>query len=410
MTRLGFQKSNKRALGGAGAALILAGLAVLSPALALDIPSLPQFQAEIGDAQLSVGGSASGAVFDSNLKRQALSDSFGASGSAKLMPRLHRDYDSGLSLGLNATLAVSDPLSRGRYGGDFFEKVFGEVRTGLGRIEIGQTDGAGYAVAAGGPKVDAQVSLDDPQTTFFRDPVTGHAVIDMFALRTSVGASSNYAKFAYVSPALFGAQLALSFTPNQGKQVLPFLTAGPDVPGRQAAIWEAGLRYSTDFGPVSLTGYGGIAEGRGEHKLGRQEGVSDLGAGLRADYTVDDELSLSLGGSYRHSNAYAFDITQSFDGATTRALHVSAAATYGSWVWGVEYGNAVAGSPAGLGLNGARLGLNGYQASVGYVLNNNWQITGGWQRLDYSRNSGVFFNGGPRLNMDAGFLHLNLHV
>jgi len=401
MTRLGFQKSNGCALGGAGAALILAGLALPMPALALDIPSLPQFQAGIGDAQLSVGGTASGAVFDSNLKRQP-----GLSGSAKLMPRLHRDYDSGLSLGLNATLAVSDPLSRGRYGGDFFEKVFGEVRTGLGRIEIGQTDGAGYVVAAGGPKVDAQVSLDDPQTTFFRDPVTGHAATELFALRTAVGTSSNYAKFAYVSPALFGAQLALSFTPNQGKQVLPFLTAGPDVPGRQAAIWEAGLRYSTDFGPVSLTGYGGIAEGRGEHKLGRQEGVSDLGAGLRADYTVDDELMLSLGGSYRHSNAYAFDITQSFDGATTRALHVSAAATYGSWVWGVEYGNAVAGNPPGL----PRLEMNGYQASLGYVLNGNWQITGGWQRWDYARNSGAFFNGGPRLNMDAGFLHLNLHV
>ncbi|MBN9545193.1 MAG: hypothetical protein J0I19_06955 [Alphaproteobacteria bacterium] len=401
MSRLGFQKSNLCAPGGAGTALILAGLALPVPALALDIPSLPQFQAEIGDAQLSVGGTASGAVFDSNLKRQP-----GLSGSAKLMPRLHRDYDSGLSLGLNATLAVSDALSRGRYGGDFFEKVFGEVRTGLGRVEIGQTDGAGYVVAAGGPKVDAQVSLDDPQTTFFRDPVTGHAATDLFALRTAVGASSNYAKFAYVSPALFGAQLALSFTPNQGKQVLPFLTAGPDVPGRQAAIWEAGLRYSTDFGPVNLTGYGGIAEGRGEHKLGRQEGVSDLGAGLRADYVVDDELSLSLGGSYRHSNAYAFDITQSFDGATTRALHVSAAATYGSWVWGVEVGNAVAGSPAGL----PRLELNGYQASLGYVLNNNWQITGGWQRLDYARSSGAFFNGGPRLNMNAGFLHLNLHV
>jgi hypothetical protein len=405
MSRLGFQKSNGRALSGAGLALILASLGQSAPAWAQDIPTLSQFQAEIGNAQLSVGGTASGAVFDSGLKRQPA-----ASGSAKLMPRLHRDYDSGLSLGLDATLAVSDPLSRGRYGGDFFEKVFAEARTGLGRIEIGQTDGAGYVVAAGGPKVDAQVSLDDPQTSFFRNPITNQAAIDMFALRTSVGASSNYAKFAYTSPALFGAQLALSFTPSQGKQVLPFLKAGPHVPGRQADIWEAGLRYSTDFGPVSLTGYGGIAEGRAEHKLVRQEGVSDLGFGLRADYTVNDDLSLSLGGSYRHSNAYAFDIAQSFDGATTRALHVSASANYNRWVAGVEYGNAVAGSPPGLGPNGARLSLNGYQASIGYVLNSNWQITGGWQRLDYARNSGAFFNGAPRLDMDAGFLHLNLHV
>jgi len=203
MSWRGFQKSS----GLAGLALLLAA----SPAMAElgNGLTLSPLQLPVGDAQLTVGGVASGAVFDSSPSRQPW-----ASGAAKLMPRLHRDYDSGLSLGLDATLAVHDPLSYGRYGGDFFEKVFGEVRTGLGRVEICQTDGAGYAVAAGGPKVDPQVSLEDPQTTFFRDPSTRHAVIDLFALRTEVGASSNYAKFAYVSPALFGAQLALSFTPN----------------------------------------------------------------------------------------------------------------------------------------------------------------------------------------------------
>jgi hypothetical protein len=56
------------------------------------------------------------------------------------------------------------------------------------------------------------------------------------------------------------------------------------------------------------------------------------------------------------------------------------------------------------------LGLNGYQASLGYVLNKNWQITGGWQRWDYARATGLFFNGAPRLGMDAGFLHLSLHI
>ncbi len=403
MSGPGFPKSNAVRAAGAALGWFLAA----TPALALDADdlSLSRLEVPVGEAQLSVGGTASGALFDSSPPGQPW-----ASGSAKLMPRLHRDYDSGLQLGFNATFAVSDRLSRGRYGGDFFEKLFADVRTGLGRIELGQTDGAGYVVAAGGPKVDAQVSLDDPQTTFFRDPLTGHAASDAFALRTAIGASSNYAKLAYVSPALFGVQLALSFTPNQGKNFLPFVNAGPDVPGRQAAIWEAGLRYSTDVGPVSLTGYGGIAEGRGEHKLFGQRGVSDLGFGLRADYSVNDDLSLSLGGSYRSSNAYAFDITRSYDGASTRALHVSATATYGQWLAGVEYGNATAGNVASLGLNGSRLGLNGYQASLGYQLNVNWQITGGWQRLDYARDSGVFFNGAPQLKMDAGFLHLNLHV
>ena len=67
------------------------------------------------------------------------------------MPRLHRDYDSGLVLGLDATLAVSDPLSHGRYGGDFFEKLYGEARTGLGRVEtIKRQDGQWVVVTARG--------------------------------------------------------------------------------------------------------------------------------------------------------------------------------------------------------------------------------------------------------------------
>ena len=107
--------------------------------------------------------------------------------------------------------------------------------------------------------------------------------------------------------------------------MLPFLTAGPHVLKRQADIWEAGPRYSDDFGPVTVTGYGGVAEGRGEHKLARQEGVSDLGLGLRADYGVNDDLSLSLGGSYRHSNAYAFDVTPAMTAYHRARPHVTAA-------------------------------------------------------------------------------------
>ena len=323
----------------------------------------------------------------------------------KLIPQLKRDYDSGLSLALDATLTASDPLSRGRYDGDAIEKLYGEARTGLGRIDIGLVDGAGYLLRLTGPKTDDQIALEDSQTSLFRDPVIHRAVTDMFALRTSVGASSNYAKLAYVSPALFGAQLALSFTPSEGKQ-LPFMNAGPNIAGRQADIWEMGLRYSDTFGPVNLSGYAAAAEGRAEHKLPGQEGVSDLGAGLRADYPLDDDVTLSLGGSYRNSNAYGFDIDRSYDGAATRALHVSAGLTDNAWSASLEYGNGVAGSAAGL----PRLGLNGMEASLGYALNAGMQLSAGWQHLNYARDSGVFFNGTPRLSLDAVFLDFTFHT
>ena len=119
----GFQKSN----GVAALAWVLAA----SPAMAQEADSLTfsPFQLPVGDAQLTVGGMASGALFDTSPDDQPWT-----SGAAKLTPRLHRDYDSGLSLGLDATLAVHDPLSAGRYGGGFFEKVFGDVNRRSGGI------------------------------------------------------------------------------------------------------------------------------------------------------------------------------------------------------------------------------------------------------------------------------------
>jgi len=384
-----------------GGALLLGGLWAC-PAQAWADPAdwtVAPWQSFIGNAQLDIGASAGGALFTPDQPRQPA-----ASGAIKLMSRLHRDYDSGLSIGLDATLTASDALSRGRYGGDVFEKAYAEMRTGLGRLELGQTDGGAYDLAVTGPKVDEAVSLDNPQTTLFRDPGTHHAFTDLFALRTEIGASSNYAKLAYVSPNLFGAQLALSFTPNEGKNILPFIQAGPHVPGRQADIWEGSLRYSADLGPVTLTGYAGVAEGRAEHKLPGQEGISDLGLGLRADYPLNNDISLSVGGAWRQSNAHAFDINQSWQAGTTRAAHVSASLTDGAFIAGVEYGNGVADKVAAL----PRLALNGYQASLGYVLNSSIQITGGWQQLEYGRSSGVFFNAAPRIRMDTGFLHLNL--
>lgn len=379
--------------------LLAAGLA--SPAQAqlaagpLAPPSWP-----LGSGELRLNAEAGGVLFDPP-DWQGVQ----ASGMLRLMPEFRRDYDSGLSLGLTSAFALADPLSRGRYDGDVIEHLAATARTGLGKIEVGITDGAGYALAVGGPKVDPGVSLDDPRTSFFRDPGSHHAVTGMFALRTPVGASSNYAKIVYTSPSLFGAQLALSFTPSEGKQ-LPFLNAGPHLPGRQVEFWEAALRYETEVGPVSLSAYGAVAEGRAEHKLPGQEGVSDLGTGLRADYPLTEEIGLSLGGAYRQSNAYGFDVNQSWQAGTTRVGHVSAAVTRNAWMAGLEYGNGVADAVGGL----PRLGLNGLEASLGYRASDSIQISAGWQHQTYSRGSGSFFNGAPQLKLDAIFLHLNLRT
>lgn len=356
----------------------------------------------LGNAELRLDAEASGADFAPS---QPGRDGIAASGAFSLKPQLRRDYDSGLSLGLAGTFTVADTLSRGVYDGDVPERLAAEARTGLGKIEIGVTDGAGAVLAVGGPQVEHDTGLNDPRTSFFRDPATGRAVNDTFALRTTARASTNAAKFVYTSPSLLGFQVALSYAPSQAK-LLPFLNAGPHVADRQADFYEAALRYETEVGPVSLTGYGAFVTSRAEHKRRGQEGVSDLAAGLRADYPVNDDITFSLGGSWRQSNAYAFDINQAWQAATTRSQHVSAMLADGAWSAGIEYGNGVARPVAGL----PRLGLNGSQVSVGYQVSSSVMVSAGYQRLGYAKDGGVFFNGLPQLKMDAVYLHMNIHT
>jgi len=356
----------------------------------------------VGQAELRLGAEASGALFDPD---QPGWSGVQASGAFRLMPQVKRSTDSGLTLALDGTFTAADPLSRGRYDGDAIERLAGSAQTGLGKIEIGITDGAGYGLAVSGPRVDPGVSLNDPRTTFFREPNSHRAVTNMFALRTPVGASSNYAKIAYTSPLLFGAQIALSFTPSEGKQ-FPFLNAGPHVPGRQVEFWEAAVRYEEELGPVTLAAYGAVSESRAEHKRPGQEGTSDLGTGLKADYPLDEETSLSLGGAYRQSNAYGFDVNQTWQAGTTRVGHISTAVTRGPWMVGLEYGTGTADAVSNL----PRLGLNGLEASLGYRLSDSIRVSSGWQRLSYSRSAGVFFNGARQLKMDAVFLHLHLNT
>jgi hypothetical protein len=50
--------------------------------------------------------------------------------------------------------------------------------------------------------------------------------------------------------------------------------------------------------------------------------------------------------------------------------------------------------------------IDGFQVSAGYKVNANMQLSIGWQYYDYSRSSGLFYNGRDGINMNAAFLSL----
>ncbi len=378
---------------------------IVTPALAgIGDWSISPWSVNLSNVSLTVGGRAQGTAFTADQPAAAGIDQTSVSGAAILTTMLERDYDSGLSLSLKGAFEVyHDRLSGDNYGDDFVQKVYGVVQTGLGRVEIGMTDGAAYQLAVTGPVVNDETTMDNANATFFRDPSTGRAFVQIFALNSAVESSLNYAKISYFTPRLFGLQLAASYTPSEGKDVLPFLSRGPQVTNRQKSIWEGAVSYSDNFGPVSVGVYGGFSFAHAEAKTAGHEGLTEWGLGSEIDYALNDDMKLAVGGAYRQSNAYAFDLNNALANGVTSSAHLSATLSDGPWIVGGEYGDGTAeGAP--------KLGVRGVGASLGYVFNSNLQATLGWQQLHYDRDAGIFYNGAPRIRMDAVFLHLNLHI
>lgn len=394
-----------RRLSFVAAAALLAVTAVPAAADIADWTVSP-FTTSIGDLNFNLGGDANGAAFLSSQPSFPDLDKGGVTGALRFFPSLERDFDSGLVVGVHASiLAFHDRLSDDRYGGRVFEKAYVLVQSGLGSVELGDTDGPGYRLAITGPRVDEKTSIDDHEITFFRDPLTGRAFDDVFTVRTESGTSLDFAKLAYYSPRLFGVELAFSYAPSESREVLPFLSKGPHVNDRQQNLWEFGANYDGTLGPLSVGAYGALSVGHDAMKTLGHEGLTDWAAGGAVSYPVNDDLKLSLGGSYRTSNAYAFDLNDVLADGSTRALHASAKVTYGSWIAGFETTDGTADGAFGQ----PSLNVHGYEASLGYVLNSNLQLTAGWQQLRYSRSSGFFYSG-PRFAGDAYFLHLDFHV
>ncbi|MBV8978940.1 MAG: hypothetical protein JO261_07025 [Alphaproteobacteria bacterium] len=391
---------------------LLAGLALLAamgPAQALDLTSwsLSPYEADLGNnVTLKVNGAFDGSAYVNDEPRPSL-DPSGVTGTGWVGAVLERDYDSGLQLSLNSVFEVyHDRLSVDNYGGDFVQKVYARAQTGLGRIEIGNEDGAAFALAVTGPVVEGFSSIDNSNATYFRDPATGLAFADIFALNSAVESSLNYAKISYYTPRLFGIELAASYTPSEGKDVVPFLNNGPQVANRQKSIWEAAASYNGYFGPVSLNLSAGWSVGHDDNKTAGHAGLTDYSFGGQADYALNDDWKLSLGGAWRHANAYRFDINDVFDIGATTSSHVSATVTHGAWIAGAELGQ---GSADG-SLGEPTLGLHAASATLGYVVNANLQIDLGWEQFLYHRDRGTFYTGLQRIKMNAGFLNFEFKV
>lgn len=386
---------------GATAAAILAGTLTgaraqgVSEALALEPPTW-----EFDNWELRLTGFASGSLYTAT-QSGSPSDS-GATGQIRAHLRLQRTLDTGLTLGARATLlAYSDALSGDAFGNDTFEKGFVFVQTGLGTLEAGQEIGAGDIIGLTGPKVDDHVSLDNPDTTFFRNAATGGRFDSIFRPYSVVNDSGVDAKINYLSPRLFGLQLGLSYTPHRVKAPFPFVGNPTDAANRQDAIWEVAGAYTGYFGDLAFGASASFAHGALTNRTAGFENLYDAALGLQFAYSLGD-ARLTAGGGYRTTNAYALNPFFVFAGGETHLAHVAAMVETGPWRAGGEFSHGEANGPAGI----SDIDFDGTQLAAGYRVNDNVQLTAGWQWYDYSRTIGTFPNGGKAVDMNAGFLTL----
>jgi hypothetical protein len=373
----------------------------LAEKLALEPPEF-----EVGDVTVKLGGFAGGALFNAHQSGGPAYPTYDfarTSGEARANIRAQRIFDNGLILGVGSDFLIyHDRLSGDQYGNDFVEKAFLFAQTGLGRVEIGEQDGAGYTLGLVGPITNSEVTLENRNISLFHDPIAGENFAQIFETVAAVQSTSNFAKINYLTPRLFGVQIGASFTPETVRTPLPFTGNPSNMADQQHNIWEVAASYTGYVSNVALGLSAAYAHGSLKNGTAGADGLYDWALGAQAATMVSD-VRLSLGGGYRESNAYLLETDFALAHGGTHATHLSAAAEWNKWIAGVEYSLAEITGPVDFD-------IRGYQVSAGYRLNDNLQITGGWQWYDYRRNLGTFYNGLPSIDMNAGFLTLSYEL
>ena len=361
--------------------------------LALDPPLW-----DIDGFEIQAGASAQGAVFGQSQGSQKA-----ASGLLTGNIRLRRIFDNGMILGGRSDfLLYRDALSGDNYGGDTVQKLYLFLQTGFGRLDLGQQDGAASSLSLRGPVTDSKINLADRGITLFRDPLTGGSLAGRFAPMIAIAASSNFAKINYTTPRLFGLQAGLSFTPETVRSPLPFTGNAANVPNGQQDIAEAAVSYTGYFANTAVGVSAAYTHGALKNGTPGFSDLSEWQIGTQIQQTFS-QVKLSVGGGYRRTNAYLLNTGQAFAGRETGIAHLAASAEWGSWILGVEHSLSNAEGPVDYR-------IRGYQITAGYKLNTNLQISAGWQWFRYRRDTGMFFNGLDRLELDAAFLSLGYEL
>ncbi len=308
---------------------------------------------------------------------------FGSDTDVFFLPSI--TLDNGLTIGARVVLDAEENNDVDS-NSDLIDEVYIYGQGGFGRIEFGQTNGAGYKLGRDiipdvlGHSVDGNEDNEmDPFAPY--DVYTG---LRWTSLRNRITTSLQYTedrtKVSYYSPAFSGFTFGASYTPNPCKNDTGFSDCLDTEFGRNTV--ELAGSFNRQVNNVWLRLFGGYTFGQSDD-TGKEPEEWSVGAQLRFGgvtfggvYTEHDTRSESAFGSPR------FDVKVQTAGSVQYRT--------GPWTFDLQAGRSESGNVQDDFIYGnvrSRGEYDSYMAGVTYQVGPGVEVGGGLRAIDFSRDT-----------------------
>jgi len=264
--------------------------------------------------------------------------------------------DNGLTVGFHTEQKLG--------GATATDEAYAYFSSGMGRINLGSEDGAGYLLQVAAPSADSNV---DGLRQYINGVVaqdviftTGAATLglspnatldyDMVSDPTQLSTTGASERITYLSPKFNGFQAGASYAPTQGQQGAYGGVAGltGDLSTTQYQdIWEVGARWDGEFQGFGISAGAGYADSELEVTPtksvpgGGTEDTAPTISDAPSQWNAGASVSFSgftLGGSFLRQQSEMDDVVE-IVAASTNRVNKSMDVTKDSWVAGLAYDN-----------------------------------------------------------------------
>lgn len=274
---------------------------------------------------------------------------------------------------------------------DVLEELWAYWEGRFGRLQAGLVDGAADIMGFAPPSVAKSIRVDGPEVFLLGYPCQNFCSSNpqqpgsIFSpngmqLRSDIHGSDDYLKLIYFTPEFHGLRFAVSYAPDGTRDLSQLF--GDDEINEQGNVWDFGLNYIREIGPVDFGFSLGYVTGENVNKLGPSYlgDLQEWGGAVKLGYR-----EWTFGTSYRRTNVAGGGpvmqgfFTNVFDDAYTDIWSVGLTYERGPWSLGANYITADQEFP----FPSENQEGSGVQFAAGYTFDPNIRLTGGYQHFEF---------------------------